>query len=110
MVRSRCAATAARTGPAFCRAVVEVLEERGFDYVADMNADFRRGYSGVPMSSLPTQRVSTAMGYLDPATRARENLDIRADARVTNLLLEGTRVVGVTASRGGSEETIRGDR
>ena len=96
--------------PPFCLAVVEVLEDRGFDYVADMNADFRQGYSGVPMSSLPTQRVSTAMGYLDPAVRARDNLDIRADTRVTNLVLEGNRVVGVAALRGGSEETIRADQ
>jgi 5-(hydroxymethyl)furfural/furfural oxidase len=87
--------------PAFVRAVTGVLAARGHRYVADMNGEDRHGYCSVPMSSLPTQRVSAAMGYLGRATRRRSNLAILGSTEVERLLVEGNRVVGVRTSRAG---------
>ena len=83
--------------PAFVRAVTEVLAGRGFDYVADMNADFGDGYCALPMSSVLEHRVSAAYGYLDRETRRRDNLEIRGEAEVQGLRFDGRRVTGVTA-------------
>jgi 5-(hydroxymethyl)furfural/furfural oxidase len=95
--------------PGFCREVVRAVEElHGFEHVEDMNAEVRNGYGSVPISSLPEQRVSAAMGYLDDAVRSRENLDIMAETEVDGLLFEGTRVVGVRTVRNGAGAEHRG--
>jgi 5-(hydroxymethyl)furfural/furfural oxidase len=84
--------------PPFVRAVAEALAERGYRFVADLNADFGDGFCAVPVSSLPTQRVSTAMAYLDASVRRRPNLKLLTNTTVTELLFEGRRAVGVRAS------------
>ena len=48
------------------------------------------------------------MGYLDPATRKRDNLTISTDTQVSELLFEGTRCVGVKAQVDGREQEFRG--
>ena len=82
--------------PPFVDAVARELDARGYGYVDDVNAGEREGYGRVPMSSLPTQRVSAAMGYLDREVRARPNLRILGSTQVTALTVEGQRVTGVT--------------
>src|SRR5262249_41138963 len=52
-------------------------------------------------------RVSAAMGYLDRDTRKRTNLTISTDTRITELLFEGTRCVGVKAEVAGREQEFR---
>lgn len=95
--------------PGFCQAVVRAVEElHGFEHVADMNGEVRNGYCSVPISSLPTQRVSTAMGYLGRDVRRRENLDILAETVVEGLLFDGRRVVGVRATSNGAQREWRG--
>ena len=42
------------------KAVHAFAEERQIPFVADMNADFRDGYGGVPMSNWPRKRASAA--------------------------------------------------
>src|SRR5205807_6429751 len=54
------------------------------------------------------RRVSAAIGYLDPGTRLRDNLTISALTQVKQLLLEGTRCVGVKALVEGNETEFRG--
>ena len=81
--------------PPFVRAVTEVLEGRGFPFVADMNEDLADGYCAVPMTSRFEHRVSAAHGYLDHPTRRRPNLEIRSETEVDGLRFEGQRVVGV---------------
>ena len=65
-----------REWPPFVEAVADELERRGYRYVDDVNGGNRDGFGRVPMSSLPSQRVSAAMGYLDRETRRRENLRV----------------------------------
>ena len=102
--------------PPFVDAVARELDARGYGYVDDVNAGEREGYGRVPMSSLPTQRVSAAMGYLDREVRARPNLRILGSTQVTALTMEGQRVTGVTSQRaeaGGPDarvETHRADQ
>ncbi len=90
------------------KAVHSFAEERQIPFVADMNADFRDGYGGVPMSNWPQKRASAAICYLTAAVRRRNNLCIVTEALVTGLLFEGRRAAGVTAKIGGETKEFRG--
>jgi 5-(hydroxymethyl)furfural/furfural oxidase len=95
--------------PGFCQAVVTAVEDlHGYAHVADMNGEVANGYCSVPISSSPTQRVSTAMGYLTTAVRQRDNLRILADAEVGSILFEDRRARGVQVFRAGQEEEFEG--
>ena len=59
------------------KAVRAFAEERQIPFIADMNADFRDGYGGVPMSNSPERRASAAICYLTAAVRRRPNLTHR---------------------------------
>jgi 5-(hydroxymethyl)furfural/furfural oxidase len=89
------------------KAVHAFAEERQIPFVADMNADFRDGYGGVPMSNWPKKRASAAICYLTAAVRRRDNLRIATEALVTGLLFEGRRAAGVTAKIGGETKEFR---
>jgi choline dehydrogenase len=54
-------------------------------------------------------RVSTAVAYLHPAME-RPNLTVMPYTRVNRLLFDGTRAVGVEASRLGQPEELRAER
>ncbi len=96
--------------PGFCRAVVEAVEEQhGYGHIADMNnGKLENGYCSVPISSLPTQRVSTAMGYLTPEVRRRNNLRILSLAEVDGILIDNKRATGVRVRHAGKEEQFDG--
>ena len=83
----------------FARAATEAMLARGYPYFEDGNADFREGVSPVALNNLPDRRVSAAMAYLDEETRSRPNLEILADTRVSRLLFQDTRCIGVEAIR-----------
>ncbi|MDF7775368.1 GMC family oxidoreductase N-terminal domain-containing protein [Sphingomonas sp. AOB5] len=91
--------------PPFCAAVGQAISARGHGSLDDANGDFRDGLFPLPMSNLPSGRVSSAMGYLTPAVRARPNLQLMCGATVERLLFEGKRVTGVRA--GGTEIRAR---
>jgi 5-(hydroxymethyl)furfural/furfural oxidase len=71
--------------------------------VADMNGDFRDGYTSVPMSNTRERRASTAICYLDATVRRRPNLTVIAGAQMDGLVSDGRRVTGV-------EATVAGER
>ena len=93
--------TAVEEWAPLAKAVHQFAQERQIPFVADMNADFRDGYGGVPMSNWPQKRGSAAICYLSAGVRSRDNLKIVDRAMATGLLFEGTRAVGVTATVGG---------
>ncbi len=96
--------------PGFCQAVVEAVEDlHGYHFVPDMNGETETGYCAVPMSSSPTQRVSTAMGYLTETVRSRDNLHIIGNAKVEDILFDGARASGVRVSRGDTSEDFKGN-
>jgi 5-(hydroxymethyl)furfural/furfural oxidase len=90
------------------KAVHAYAQERQIPFVADMNADFRDGYGGVPMSNSPDKRASASICYLTADVRRRGNLTILADATVTGLSFEGSRVTGVATEIGGEKREFLG--
>jgi 5-(hydroxymethyl)furfural/furfural oxidase len=79
-----------------------------FRYLPDQNGVFEDGYFAPTISNFDEQRVSAAIGYLDPVVRARANLTISTDTQVRALLFEGTVCVGVAATVAGQEVEFRG--
>jgi 5-(hydroxymethyl)furfural/furfural oxidase len=75
--------------PGFTSGVHEALTAEGYAAKDDLNADFGDGCFPMPIANQYDRRVSTAIGYLDSATRRRKNLRILPEAQVTSLLLEG---------------------
>ncbi|MCM2477103.1 hypothetical protein HGO38_26995 [Rhizobium sp. CG5] len=69
--------------------------EKDYPYRPDYNGSFEDGSFPLPLSNENDRRVSTAIGYLDKAVRARQNLHIFANAFVEGLVNEGTRFTGV---------------
>jgi 5-(hydroxymethyl)furfural/furfural oxidase len=90
------------------QAVAEACKLAGYAFLPDQNGEFVEGYFPVTHSNHAEQRVSAAMGYLDSETRRRANLTISTDTQVKELLLEGTRCVGVKARVDGREQEFRG--
>lgn len=93
--------------PGFTSATAAAFKAAGYDFILDQNASFKDCHFPIAISNLYDRRVSTAIGYLDNMTRRRDNLTILPDTVVEGLLVEGTRVVGVRASRQGRSEEHR---
>ena len=89
----------------YAHAAAEAYADLGFEYLPDQNGEFRDGYFPITISNAYDRRVSTAIGYLDPATRQRPNLELRAQTRVREILFEGTRATGVTIEHKGQAES-----
>ncbi|HEY1609400.1 MAG TPA: GMC family oxidoreductase N-terminal domain-containing protein, partial [Paraburkholderia sp.] len=83
--------------PPFCHAFADGLRANGFASLLDQNAEFGDGYFPGAFSNLDDRRVSTAVAYLDAATRSRPNLSIYPRLRVESLLMSGTSARGVVA-------------
>lgn len=92
--------------PPFCRAVGKALTDRGLAAVADLNGGAIDGMGPVPMTNSAARRVSAAMAYLDPATRARRNLRIVAGCHATRILFDGRRATGIAFTRDGAEVRV----
>jgi 5-(hydroxymethyl)furfural/furfural oxidase len=90
------------------KAVHAFAQERQIPFVADMNADFRDGYGGVPMSNWPQKRASAAICYLGAEVRRRPNLRIVDRAKATGLLFDGCRATGVRVTLGDEQTEFHG--
>ena len=91
----------------FSRAALAAMQEDGLPLAQDVNGDDADGCYPVPLSNQYGRRVSTAIGYLDSATRRRSNLAIHAETLVTRILVEDGLARGVEAVRDG--RTVRFD-
>lgn len=83
--------------PRFCHVFADSLQASGLPYLQDQNAEFGDGMFPAAFSNIDDQRVSTAVGYLDRATRARPNLRIHAGMRVERLIMTKGAASGVVA-------------
>ncbi|MBT6512977.1 MAG: hypothetical protein HOL02_21315 [Rhodospirillaceae bacterium] len=92
--------------PGFTRALDAAVSERGHGALDDSNGTDDDGVFPFALTNWPDQRVSTALAYLTPEVRARDNLVILDQARLVALEREGRRVTGVRVARGGEEHTI----
>ena len=89
------------------RAAAQAFMEAGFRFLPDQNGKFEDGHFPITISNLDERRVSAALGYLDPNTRARKNLTISTNTQVKELLFIGKRCVGVKALVNGQEQEFR---
>jgi 5-(hydroxymethyl)furfural/furfural oxidase len=98
--------------PPLVHALKDFCRDRQIADIADFNGDFRDGFGLLPASKFPDRRASSAICYLDAATRRRPNLRIATNAVVRRLELEGNagncRVTGVTAEIDGQAQTFTG--
>jgi 5-(hydroxymethyl)furfural/furfural oxidase len=72
----------------------------GFPYIADANASFDDGFSPIPYAHDGSQRMTTAVVYLDARHRSAENLAIQHNTTVERIIIEGRRAVGVLLADG----------
>jgi len=85
----------------------KAFKAAGFEFIPDQNGEWKDGYYPITISNAYERRVSAAIGYLDPATRQRDNLKISTDTQVAELLFEGRRCVGVVAMVKGTRTEFR---
>ncbi|MGF6840286.1 5-(hydroxymethyl)furfural/furfural oxidase [Paraburkholderia youngii] len=83
--------------PAFCHAFAQGLRANGFAELQDQNGEFGDGFFPGAFSNIDDKRVSTAIAYLDEATRKRPNLTIYSNLRVERIVMEGATARGVVA-------------
>ncbi|MGH7985792.1 MAG: GMC family oxidoreductase [Candidatus Binataceae bacterium] len=91
------------------RAFYEAAREFGYADVWDHNDPQSTGVGPWPRNRRDGIRVSTAIGYLNPA-RHRFNLTIRPFSHIHRVMVEGGRVIGVEVECGGVPQTIRARR
>ena len=95
-----------RLWPTLSHAARAALTAAGYADIGDQNGRFEDGHFPMSLSNDGHQRVSTAMAYLDAATRARPNLEIRTETTLSGLLLDSRRCIGIEVRRGERTERI----
>ncbi len=91
------------------RAFNEACREMGYAEVWDQNDPRSTGVGPWPRNRRDGIRISTAIGYLNPA-RHRLNLTIRPFSNTHRVVIEGGRAIGVEVECGGVVQTLRGRR
>ncbi|WP_017998913.1 GMC family oxidoreductase N-terminal domain-containing protein [Paracoccus sp. N5] len=81
--------------PGHAKALAEAIAEQGYRYLPDQNGPFEDGYFPIAISNRDERRVSSAMAYLDDATRRRANLHIRPEVTVSRLVFDAGRCTGI---------------
>jgi 5-(hydroxymethyl)furfural/furfural oxidase len=90
------------------RAVDAETRRRGWNFIEDLNGDFRDGHCVMPNSRFANSRASGGICYLTAPVRRRPNLAVVTQRTATRLLIEGRQVTGVVATRrDGSEQLYR---
>jgi choline dehydrogenase len=89
---------------AFC----ESATGRGFAEQKDFDGTDASGAGAVPRNDAGGVRLSSAIGYLNPA-RARTNLTVCGDSTVCRLLVRRGRAHAVEVASGGESEVVEGD-
>lgn len=91
-------------------AFIKAGQSAGYPYTPDFNGAQQEGVGPYQRTIHDGQRWNTSWAYLRPAID-RENLTVISTGRVTRVLIEGGRAVGVEVARGRGKpaETIRAD-
>ncbi len=92
-----------------CDAYIRAGQELGIPYNHDFNGRQQAGVGFYQLTQRNRRRSSASLAYLSPI-RHRKNLTIRTGARVSRILLEGRRAVGVEIAASGGREVIRAER
>jgi choline dehydrogenase len=91
------------------RAFFDACRENGYAKVADHNDPRSTGVGPWPRNRRDGIRISTAIGYLNPA-RHRLNLTIRPFCHTHRVIIERGRAVGVEVESGGVVQEVRARR
>jgi 5-(hydroxymethyl)furfural/furfural oxidase len=94
--------------PGYTSAVMQAVEESGWENIEDQNGVFSDGYFPLSINNIDDQRISAATAYLTSEVRARKNFSIIDHATVKNLLFEGRQVVGSRVRLPDGDVEIRG--
>jgi choline dehydrogenase-like flavoprotein len=81
-----------------CESFNAAMASLGYSELPDFNVPDPNGYGYRQGTIWKGRRVSTASAYLRPAL-GRRNLEVRSEARVRRVLLDGKRAVGVEVQR-----------
>jgi choline dehydrogenase len=98
-----------RSGNVITPAFVEAGVEAGLDRNEDFNSAEQDGVGMYQVTQRGGMRASAAVAYLHPASE-RPNLTVMPYMQVNRVLFEGTRAVGVEASRLGQAQELRAER
>ena len=88
------------------QAFVEAGVQAGYAHNPDFNAASQAGVGLYHVTQKNGRRCSAAVAFLDPV-RSRSHLNIIPDARVTQLLFEGTRCTGASYVQAGQTHAIQ---
>lgn len=88
------------------QAFIDAAVAQGQRFNPDYNGIAQEGVGWYQVNQRNGERYSAARSWLKPA-RARKNLTVMTDARVTRIELDGKRVTGVRVSAKGQDRTIR---
>jgi choline dehydrogenase len=98
-----------RSGNRISRAFVDAGEQAGLPHNEDFNGDEQDGVGMYQVTQRGGMRASAAVAYLHPAME-RANLCVMPYMQALRVLFEGTRAVGVQASRLGEVQDFRAER
>jgi choline dehydrogenase len=98
-----------RSGNLISHAFVDAGEQAGLARNEDFNGAEQDGVGMYQVTQRGGMRASTAVAYLHPAIE-RANLTVMPYMHVHRVLFEGTRAVGVQASRLGELQELRAER
>jgi choline dehydrogenase len=98
-----------RSGNLISRAFVDAGEQAGLARNADFNGAEQDGVGLYQVTQRGGLRASAAVAYLHPVME-RANLTVMPYMQVQRVLFEGTRAVGVQASRLGEVQELRAER
>jgi choline dehydrogenase len=98
-----------QVGPhAVTRAFVKAVQQYGLPYNPDFNGETMYGAGLYQVTCRNGRRRSAAVSYLRPI-RSRKNLTVETQARVTRIVIENGRAVGVELAKGSSKRVVRAD-
>lgn len=92
-----------------CDAYIRAGQELGIPYNHDFNGKQQAGVGFYQLTQRNKRRSSASMAYLAPI-KDRRNLIVRLGARVTRVVVEMGRAVGVEVAQGNGVEIIRAER
>ena len=98
-----------RTGDRLLEDLIRAAEETGLPRNPDFNGATQLGFGHTQAIIRNGMRRSTARSYLEQA-RGRKNLTVEVNSRVTRILFEGKKAVGVVHHTGGTEQVVRCNR
>jgi choline dehydrogenase len=99
-----------RSGMPLSPAWVEAGAEAGLPRNEDFNGAEQDGVGMYQVTQRGGMRASAAVAYLHPAQAQRPNLTVMPFMHVNRVLFEGTRAVGVEATRLGEAQELRAER